>query len=303
MSIEQHIDVDMAMVYVDFVLERHRVWERRQMGAEPPWTDDPVLAKYKFTNVYRVLDHGSQFLLRELLQPAEDLRTVMMRAFLYRYTNRPEPWIWFKEEHGRYPVPDDLPSFLIEEWKQYQAEGGKVFGTAYKMFVGGENKGTDRVTWAVNLTREHFGKHGFYDIVPLWGQCSWQHERLDLLRTIPRCKDFMAMQVLTDIGYVSRRSDENEFVIPGPGAKRGAAAVFPKGDATDAIHWARRQFTENGPRLLTPSGRERPPSLMDIQNTFCEFSKYVRYLEIDKGRGHKVAHPGPQPKPVLPKHW
>src|SRR5690349_21447205 len=99
----------MTMTYLDFVAERHRVWERRQKEfstAPVVWTDDPVLAAFKFTNVFRVLDAGSQFLLKMLNEPISFSEKVF-RAFLYRYTNRPEPYVAFHMAFGRYPLRSD----------------------------------------------------------------------------------------------------------------------------------------------------------------------------------------------------
>ena len=75
--------------------------------------------------------------------------------------------------------------------------------------------------------------------------------------------------------------------------------------ANGAIAWAYWLFqTQLAPRLATPSNNERPPSLMDVQNTFCEFSKYMRYLRGEpERRTFRPAHPGPQPTSVLPEHW
>lgn len=81
----------MNTVYHDFVVARHQIWEKRQLGLPAPWATDPLLNTRKFTNVFRVLDAGTQFVIRELF-PDTTYQTALMRAFLYRYTNRPEPW-------------------------------------------------------------------------------------------------------------------------------------------------------------------------------------------------------------------
>ena len=122
--------------------------------------------------------------------------------------------------------------------------------------------------------------------------------------------DFMSMQILTDWGYYWPGHDENEFVVAGPGSRRGVAELFrgsagPK--AEDVIRWVRGQWLEDVtcPLVPLPGGLHRPPSLMDIQNTFCEFSKYMRYIKQERvtGAPYRPAHPGPQPSPILPHHW
>jgi hypothetical protein len=42
--------------YWRFAAARHDVYLRRLRGEPPPWTDDPVIAAWRFTNVYRAAD-------------------------------------------------------------------------------------------------------------------------------------------------------------------------------------------------------------------------------------------------------
>jgi hypothetical protein len=41
----------MAMFWY-FIAERHAIWERRNSGQAAPWTTDPLLRDFYFTNVY-----------------------------------------------------------------------------------------------------------------------------------------------------------------------------------------------------------------------------------------------------------
>lgn len=45
-----------AADFFAFARERHATYLRRQSGAPEPWTDDPILRKFRFTNVFRELD-------------------------------------------------------------------------------------------------------------------------------------------------------------------------------------------------------------------------------------------------------
>ena len=42
--------------YFNFLNERHLIYLRKSRGEEYPWTPDPILQKYKFTNVFREND-------------------------------------------------------------------------------------------------------------------------------------------------------------------------------------------------------------------------------------------------------
>ena len=55
------ITIDTSKGYVfkqmeAFAIERHKIYLRRSAGQPFPWTDDPILQKYKFNNIYRELD-------------------------------------------------------------------------------------------------------------------------------------------------------------------------------------------------------------------------------------------------------
>lgn len=295
----------MEQLYLDFVRNRHSIWTLRQAGAPQPWTQDPILAARKFTNVYRVLDYGSQFLFDGMLEG--DPADVLMRCFLYRHTGRWEAWEYAEVMLGRWPVIDDLADGgLLELFKEYRGESRKVFTNAYLVFPQSHTKGTDKLESILALGKRLFV---YSDLPRLWLAAAGDpNRRFDLLRREKGVGDFMSMQVLTDWGYSSHGADhdENAFVVAGPGSRRGAQAVFPHQRPEDTIAWGRDALELLGPSLVVGVDTRRAPSLMDVQNTFCEFSKYVRYIgKPPRGVGtvYVPSHPGTQPKPELPVHW
>src|SRR5206468_477622 len=50
-----------------FAAERQTVLAKRLRGDEPPWTVDPVLLSYRFTNAYRASDRTSQYLIAHVI--------------------------------------------------------------------------------------------------------------------------------------------------------------------------------------------------------------------------------------------
>ena len=57
-----------------FAAERQEVFFRKLEGLPPPWTDDPVMAHYKFTNAYRASDRVSQYLIRRVIYDGDPIR-------------------------------------------------------------------------------------------------------------------------------------------------------------------------------------------------------------------------------------
>ena len=50
-----------------FAAERQAVFFRRFRREPAPWTRDPIIARFKFTNAYRATDRVSQYLIRNVL--------------------------------------------------------------------------------------------------------------------------------------------------------------------------------------------------------------------------------------------
>lgn len=307
--------------FLRFVMERHRIWKLRQAGAPQPWTDDPVLATRKFTNVFRVLDPGTQFLLTDLFDPDIDPRDNLMRAFLYRHTGRVETWEYLDVTTG-YPTLDILDE-VRAAWHSYRgtakvtirgaearnAAGGtknvfqrSLFTGAYLVFPQSDTPGTDKLDSVMDLTQRLFDPTSTQCIWPAWRKARTQAERFKLLRQNKGVGDFMAMQVLTDWGYQCGEDREDEFLVPGPGSIKGAKALDPNAKTMDVVH-----RVVDAVRTLPdcPLVGYRKPSLMDIgSNLLCEWSKYVRFTKQPlPAKTYTPAHPGPQPEPVLPSYY
>lgn len=295
------IEPDEAMNFLGFVEARHQVWEARQEGLSQPWTTDPIVSTRKFTNVFRVLDYGSQFLLRELVDPPLSPRDQLMRFFLYRHTGRTETWEYLDLTLGGYPLVKDLDD-VLEAWKEYRGVPftRSLFTGAYLVFPQSHIKGTDKIESIVRLAQRLFTEGSPDDIVPDFMAATTQAARFSALRRNKGVADFMSQQILTDWGY-TQEFREDDFVVAGPGARKGADILDPRSKAEDVIEWA-VQAIRSMP-IVPTIGDGRMPSYMDAQNCLCEFSKYVRYQgKPAPTTKYEPAHPGPQTI-VLPRHW
>jgi hypothetical protein len=112
--------------------------------------------------------------------------------------------------------------------------------------------------------------------------------RVHLLDEIAGIGEFMAMQIATDLGYCEGEPDqENTFVVAGPGSRMGVG--FLTGHPWAPPKLAYEVITsfprEDLPRL--PGSNGRMASWMDVQNVFCEYSKYVRLAQ----RGYTKKEP------------
>src|SRR5262245_39123961 len=80
--------------YWRFAARRQSIYEARLGGAQAPWTDDPVLREYRFTNVFRATDRVSQFLIAEVIydEKKHNADDLVFRTLLFKFFNRVATW-------------------------------------------------------------------------------------------------------------------------------------------------------------------------------------------------------------------
>lgn len=297
-------------MYRSFVFFRHRIWTLRQEGEPQPWAPPAyfLLNSKKFTNVFRVLDPGSQYVVEMLQEPGLEPRDALARAILYRFTNRPQTWDHLKNVYGRWPVADDMNADLVQAL--HETPDGQIFSGAY-IIMPTPGKVGDKAAGAVALAGHLTARGGPESVVEQVVGAATPRAAYEALRGHAGMGDFMSMQILTDWGYYWPGYDENDFVIAGPGSRRGVVELFPNGtnlSVEEVLRWVRDDWWQDisCPTIPMPGNVHRAPSLMDIQNTFCEFFKYMRYVKKESHEPqtlYRPTHPGEQPSPLLPHHW
>jgi hypothetical protein len=81
--------------YWRFAFERHSIYFKRLRGEASPWTDDPILRKYKFTDSFRILDRVSQYLVREVIYKpglSTEPEEIIFRILLFKLFNAIGAW-------------------------------------------------------------------------------------------------------------------------------------------------------------------------------------------------------------------
>jgi len=283
-------------LYRGMVIERHRIWRARQKNHPQPWTTDPVLANRKFTNMFRVLDPGSQFVFD---LDDNDPVTVIARLVFYRITNLPSTWHAMRSALGHYPTVRefvDYPGSLVHILNRYRNGDRKnrIFSGAY-IIVPEPGTTNDKVEGAVRVARTFV-----LEKAEVFLKAESQEERFAVLQSTPGLGKFLSMQILTDWTYLEEKEPDLSFVVAGPGAIRGAMLIDPTMKPVDVIrdlafNWMDDPLVTLGARSLT---------LMDVQNTLCEFSKYAKEIVAPRKKTtYQPSHPGAQPIPVLPEWW
>jgi len=286
---------EMMDLYRGMVTERHKIWLARQNNEPQPWTEDPVLTNLKMTNMFRVLDPGSQFVFD---LDDKDPVNVIARLVFYRITNLPSTWYALRSSLGQYPVAADFtenPERITAFLDLYRNLGNRIFSGAYIIVPNPGVTGSDKMVDAISLVRFFIE-----ETAETFLKAETQDERYHLLKSTKGLGRFLSMQILTDWGYLQEKEPDLSFIVAGPGAVRGAALLNSAKKPEDVIYdltfdWMDHPSVTLGGRSLT---------LMDVQNSLCEFSKYAREITIRRKKTtYRPSHPGAQPTPVLPAWW
>ena len=302
-------------LYWRLAAERQAIYFRRLEGTEPPWTRDPILQTYKFTNAYRASDRVSQYLIRRVIYdnryssaPAE----IVFRTILFKLFNKISTWELLEAQLG----PPSWQSFNPDNYDHVlgnaMAGGSRLYSAAY-------------IVPPVALDRTRVKHRGHLKLIDLIMNGSFvsdleRSESLgavfELLKRFPSLGDFLAFQLAIDLSYSPVIDhEEASFVVAGPGARDGLSKMFVDGASAPAENliamMAERQDAEFDRLGLTfRSLWGRPLQLIDCQNLFCEVSKYTRVSnpEISGLSGRTrikqmFKAQGQPPQPWFPPKW
>lgn len=272
--------------YWRFAAERQAVFFRRGRGEARPWTDNPVLAIYKFTNAYRASDRVSQYLIRHVIY-RDDLpkspREVFFRILLFKLFNKIETWELLERAVGPITFEDYRFAIFDAVLSRAMKAGRRIYSAAYIMppgsrAFGQSAKHRNHLLLLERMMADHLAER--------LAQIRTMQEGFEKLRAYPTIGDFLAYQFITDINY-SKLTDfsEMDFVVPGPGARDGLRKCFVDPGGLNEAELIRlmadlqeQEFARLGLDFQSLWGRRL--QLIDCQNLFCEVDKYAR-----------VAHP------------
>ena len=302
-----------------FAAERPRIYLKRLNGDPPPWTNDPILADHKFTNVFRAADRVSQYCIKQVIYEGGSMapEEVVFRILLFKLFNS-------------IPALETLTAALgTPTWKNFDASTyGDILGKAKDRGVKIWNAAyMQKPQYREDLPTKHerylaLVEHLMHSGVTQRLLSAKTYEQAyNVLRSYPLFGDFLSMQLLTDLNYSPVLNfDEDDFIMPGPGALNGINKCFGlslskdnsqdlKGAAfiIEAMVAGQDGFLDHfGERPVTLFGRRL--HLIDCQNLFCETDKYARVAHPTfnlkrSGIRQKLKPAGSLPKPFFPAKW
>lgn len=269
--------------YLYFVYEREIMRVARDNGYTGPLTADPVLSRYRFTNIRRRDDRMSRWFITNLIDPAveDGDQNLWFTLLVARLINWP-PTIQALIDAG--VIPCSPASFnadrFVEVLEGQKAKGLKVYGGAYMVYPTMKDPGGVK---SQSIARWIIG-----DVVkraPQIERVVFDFDHLSVCRIVTelsKCfgvSTFIAGQVAADLSYTPMGGDFTDLYTwapLGPGSQQGLNQLYGK----PKFHtWAQRDFNDALMRALGAIERELDitgMTLHDVQNTFCEYGKYAR---------------------------
>lgn len=279
--------------FIRFVVERESIRLRRARGEPAPWTDDPILNQFRFTNVRRRDDRVSIWLCRRVythpLFTSPSLAAVQFVA-LCRQINWP-PTIEALMLAGMGPAPR-LDLKAMGKAIDLRARSGKAWTGAYMIRAepGDHPKGEFILENVVGRAlagawveidgalRAHTRRGVWEGIAGSYGWGS-----------------FMAGQVVDDLTWtpiLRNPIDDFTWAPIGPGSLRGLNRILgrPRSFRLPKEEWCvhLRRFRLGVVEALGPDYEDL--TLMDVQNCLCEFDKYER-VRLGEGRPRALYRP------------
>lgn len=262
-----------------WINERHRIYMAKAAGQPWPWTSDPILQKYKFTNAFRELDKTTVWMRQHLTscRPSADPALMMFNCCVFRMFGTME----FSKELGW--VAEWQPERVKKLARDMMDSNKKVFTGAYIITNQGLREPKEQVVVDYFLT-------------PIWNDREIITNIMLKVNTLENAHKvlspykgwggggFMAYEVVTDLNHTSvlpHATDRYSWANAGPGAKRGLNRIngwpldFAGGRARNWNHemW---QLLQLAPQYLIPEIPEGWADMRMIEHSLCEWDKYER---------------------------
>lgn len=283
--------------FFDFAKERHKIYLRRhEQMLPPPWTDDHILHKYRFTNVYRELDNVTLWFAKNARHSYEiDPVSTMMATVVFRLFNRNTTGeaIFLQKTIGGW-TPFER---FLETGDAFEMESG------IRAFCGKGPYCTG--AYIINSPNGMNKLRGVLQMIQwVWDRrmefCSQIVEENTLehaweqFRKVNHIADFTSYEFVTDLRWtplLNTATDIMTWANPGPGAMRGLNRLY--GRPLDSKQKKHLFVCEMRRVLEMSTDSDYWPTywpkleMRDVEHTLCEFDKYER-ARLGQGRPRGV---------------
>lgn len=278
-------------VFLRTMCSRQDAFLRRLAGHPRPWSEDPLIDNYRFTNVYRLLDRNSQYLIKNVIWKGSDSTIEQFyRILLFRLFNRITTWdtfseaselIWAEHDHG----------YLIKVIDSITDAKEPLFTASYSSPQTGAlhvYPGTTTAHRMIGLIERILQS----DILDKIFHAENMKEIVAALKIAPGIGDFLGNQIALDFTYTQwgKKFATDDWTVPGPGAVSGLKLIYNSKAGLSTLETLQHFHSS------IPAGLERygltfnglqtwPFSISDTEHWICETWKYIRLSAIYLANG------------------
>lgn len=290
------IDREKYILAHHWLVERHKIWFKKDyQGLERPWTLDPTLDKWKFTNAYRKLDKGTRYILPYLESNEYSELDKYWNILRYRLFNN-------RHSHKATGGFTGYSEFDYREWytslRTRWEEGTQVLCQSHNTCTYNGFPGGDKIERVCLVAKEAHSKARdyFYGMMAILGlpedETSKMEKVFKIVKSHKGYGPFLSYEVLMDLSYVyPKLLDAKEWANVGPGASRGLNHIFKGHKAADELDLL-RVLVHNFPFGISLTNHDFANSLVLLkmgtdtgdfdlrtaENMMCELSKYIKIL-------------------------
>ena len=269
--------------YFYWINERHAIYQRRIKKEQAPWTTDPILQNFKFTNPFRENDRVTVWMRNNWTKPNDNKSwaEIVFNCCLFRMIGTVE----FAEEHGWVEFDStwnplhskQLISDMISQKKRTFTGAYIITNQGLKLpkaevvidhFLKPIYKDSDKIAEVAKSTRSLQETHEFFKQYRGWGGGG-----------------FMSYEVVTDLNYtpvLRYAEDRFEWANAGPGAIRGLNRIhqreLKKGMSQIQANHEMQLLLEDAKEFILPHVPLAEVDMRTIEHSLCEWDKYERVL-------------------------
>lgn len=299
--INKNLNEENLKLFLYWIIQRYNIHILKDIKKEPfPWTKDEILKTYSFTNVRRIQDKVTKFVLSQIcLNGNLTLKEKIINLLLFRIYNNPSSYellnlpikqniiqtqnfYEFLEYHTKY-LPQDVilyrPAYMcngtVKAYDQFSKNIPSKLRPFYMVWKAHKQNVVQNIEKNINQDK--------------------RKQVFNLILGINGLGEFLAYQIYVDLTYCPQtKLTENDFVYLGQGALQGVNLVCPKIPRTKRYMfiyftaqnlniWLKKYYNTDLQEIMYDLPENmRYLSLSNIQNCLCEFSKYYKFKYSDK---------------------
>jgi len=256
------MDLKVFNKFIWFIKERESIRRKKEFGSSPPWTDDHILQRFKFCNIWRQDDKTTKAIQERLsiFDKEDGLGSVILNIFLLRLINRAD-------------VIKNIQLVTYEKSVEWDSEPFS-YSDAF-VILPHLSKGTKKIDEIKRL------------LIKIEDRIAEGENDVEKILTLPRIKGLILYEMMCDwwqfIGL------EEDYCNIGNGAMPTLKALYPEIKKPNVEHIAEITDILNA----TEEIRHEKYGYLTwrcIEGAMCEFRKYNNLINNPKARKRYYSH-------------